>query len=76
MVRCVETGRGVKGSVFVCETPKGDIILKARKIAPYKYDIYSEHPRGEYKTVIYARNRRELRRKIEEWLEHETTNHT
>jgi len=70
MVRCTETGRGPKGSIFVCWTPRGDIVLRAKKIAPYKYDIYSELPPGEYKTVLYAPNRRELRKRIEEWLEH------
>jgi len=67
---CVETGRGTKGSVFVCDTPRGSIVLKALKTRePYKWDIFSEHPIGRYKTIIYARNRRELRKKIEEWLE-------
>ena len=68
MIRCVEIGRGAKGSIFVCATPRGDIVIRARKIAPYKYDIYSELPRGKYKTVMYAINRRVLRKKIEEWL--------
>ena len=67
-VRCIETGRGSKGSVFVCMTPRGDIVLKAKKVAPYKYDILSEYPYGEYKTVLYAPNRSELRKRIEEWL--------
>ena len=67
-VRCIETGRGSKGSVFVCWTPRGDVVLKARKVAPYKYDIFSEYPYGKYKTVLYAPNRSELRKRIEEWL--------
>ena len=71
MVRCITTGTGPKGAVIVCETPEGDVVLKARKIAPYKYDVYSEYPRGEFKTVMYAGNIRLLREKIEEWLEHE-----
>ncbi len=69
LVRCTETGRGPEGSIFVCWTPRGDIVLKAKKTAPFKYDIYSEYPRGKYKTIIYAPNRRELRKRIEEWLE-------
>ena len=69
-VRCIETGRGPEGSVFVCSTPVGDIVLKAKKTAPYKYDIYSEYPRGKYKTVMYASSRSVLRRQIEEWLEY------
>ncbi|RLG50037.1 MAG: hypothetical protein DRN90_00240 [Thermoproteota archaeon] len=69
-VRCTETGRGSKGSVFVCWTPKGDIVLKARKVAPYKYDIVSEYPLGRFKVTMYAPNRRDLRKRIEEWLEH------
>ncbi len=69
MIRCVETGRGAKGSIFVCWTPRGDVVLRAEKTSPYKYDVYSVLPRGEYKTIMYATNRRELRRKIEEWLE-------
>jgi len=69
-IRCIETGRGPKGSIFVCWTPRGDVILKAKKVAPYKYDVFSEVPFGEYKTVMYAPDRRTLRRRIEEWLEH------
>jgi len=68
-IRCVETGRGPEGSVFVCWTPEGDVVLKARKLAPYKYDVFSEFPYMKYKTVMYASRRAELRRKIEEWLE-------
>jgi len=45
-------------------------IRKARKIAPNKYDIYSEYPRGKYKTVMYASSRFILRRQIEDWLEY------
>jgi len=69
IVHCVETGRGPKGSIFVCWTPRGDIVLRAKKIAPHKYDIFSEVPFGEYKTTMYATDRRTLRRRIEEWLE-------
>ena len=69
-VRCIETGRGPKGSTYVCETPEGSIVLKAVKTAPYKYDVYSEYPRGRFKTVIRARRRGEVRRRIEEWLEY------
>ncbi len=69
-IRCVETGRGEKGSVFVCWTPRGDVILRARKLAPYKYGITSEVPLGRYKTIMYAPDRRELRKRIEEWLEY------
>ena len=69
-VRCTETGRGSKGSVFVCWTPRGDVVLKAKKVAPNKYDVFSEYPYGEYKTVMYAPNRRELRKRIEDWLEY------
>lgn len=71
-MRCIEVGRGSKGSIFVCaRTPdEPGIVLRARKIGPYKYDIYSEFPRGKYKTVMYAPNRGELRKRIEEWLEH------
>jgi len=57
---------GVKGSVFVCSTPEGDIILRAIKEAPNKYSIISEKPYGKYKTTMYATTRRELRRRIEE----------
>ena len=38
-IRCVETGRGPEGSVFVCWTPEGDVVLKARKLAPYKLSL-------------------------------------
>ena len=69
VVRCVETGRGSKGSIFVCWTPRGDVILRAKKVAPYKYDVYSELPRGEFKTIMFAPNRSMLRERIEEWLE-------
>ena len=68
-VFCTETGKGPKGSIFVCWTPRGDIVLRARKIAPYKYDVFSEVPFGKYKISMYAPNRRELRKRIEEWLE-------
>jgi len=68
-VRCTETGRGPKGSVFVCWTPQGDVVLKARKTAPRKYEVFSELPYRKYATTMYAPNRRILRRKIEEWLE-------
>jgi len=67
-VRCTEVGRGVKGSIYVCETPAGRIQLRAIRVAPYKYDVYSEIPAGAYKTTMYARNRSVLRRQIEEWL--------
>ena len=68
-IRCIETGRGSKGSIFVCWTPRGDVILRARRTGTYKYEVFSEHPYGKYKTVMYAPNRRELRKRIEEWLE-------
>jgi len=67
-VRCVETGRGPKGSVFVCWTPRGDVVLKAKKVGSYKYDVFSEVPHGEYKATIYASSRSELRRRIEGFL--------
>jgi len=67
-VRCTEVGRGTLGSIYVCETPVGRVQLRAKRIAPYKYDIYSEIPVGKYKTTMYARNRDTLRRYIEEWL--------
>mgnify|MGYP005635524967 CR=1 FL=1 len=70
-VMCIEVGRGPLGSLFVCSTPQGDVILKAKRIGPYKYDVFSESPRGRYKTIMYASTRRELRRKLEEWLRHE-----
>ena len=68
-VFCTETGRGPKGSIFVCWTHKGDIVLRARKIGPNKYDIFSESPPGKYKIIMYASNRRDLRKRIEDWLE-------
>jgi hypothetical protein len=67
-VFCIETGRGPKGSIFVCSTPRGNITIRARKVAPHKYSISSELPPG-YETVMYAPNRRELRKRIENWLE-------
>ena len=69
-VFCVETGRGPKGSIFVCQTPKGDVVLRARKEAPYLYSVRSEVPWGTYKITLRARTRRELREKIEEWMSH------
>jgi len=67
---CTETGRGTRGSIFVCDTPEGDIIFKVKKIDAYKYSVLSEHPLGKYKTLFYASNRGELKRKLEEWLKH------
>ena len=72
-VRCITTGKGEKGAVIVCETPEGDVIVKAVKTAPGKYDVYSEMPSKKYKTVILAPNTRELRKRVEEWIEHETS---
>ena len=69
MARCIVTGRGVKGAMITCETQIGYIAFRALKVGPYRYDVYSEYPRGRFKTVIYARNYTQLRRRIEEWLD-------
>lgn len=71
MVRCVETGRGSKGSVFVCDVEGvGDIIIRALKVAPYKYRLAVENRRHRHllPITILARNRSTLRRRIEEYL--------
>lgn len=71
MIRCVETGRGPKGSIFVCTTPRGDIILRVVKDkAPYLWRISSMLPYLKYRTSMYARTRRHLRTYIGEWLEY------
>lgn len=69
--RCITTGKGEKGAVFVCETSRGDIVIKALKTAPGKYDVYSEVPNKKYKTVILAPNITELRKRVAEWLDYE-----
>jgi len=70
-VRCTETGRGTKGSTFVCDLPNGDqVILKAYSLGGYQYAVFSEQPRMKYSNLMYAKNRRDLARKLEEWLEH------
>ncbi len=71
MARCIVTGKGSKGAVIVCETRIGDVVLKAVKTAPHKYTVHAETPRIHLSTTIYAANERELRRRIEEWIEHE-----
>ena len=68
-VFCTETGRGPKGSIFVCWTSQGDVVLRAKKVGPNKYDVFSEVPYGKYKITMYASDRRDLRRKLEDWLE-------
>ena len=67
-IRCIITGRGPKGAVIVCDTPKGDIVLKAKKVGGQRYDVYSEVPYMKYKTTIYANRPGVLRRNVQEWL--------
>jgi len=67
-VRCVETGAGSKGSVFVCETPVGDVGVRVLKTsAPYLWTVYTEYPFKKY-TTMRALNRNRLRKYIEEWI--------
>lgn len=68
-VRCTETGRGPKGSIFVCSTPEGDVTIRALKEAPYTWRVFSEYPYRKYETIMRVSRRRQLRILIEEWLE-------
>jgi len=74
-VICTEIGRGSKASIYVC-SPEGydgkiDYILTAYKDAPYTYRytyrIVSDKPKGITLT-IKARNRREIRRFLEQYI--------
>jgi len=72
-VRCIETGRGRKGSMFVCYTPQGDIAFRALKQAPHLWSIEVEYPttlKNTLSTHLRAPNQKELRRYIEEWVEY------
>ena len=74
MVRCITTGKGVKGAIIVCESPIGDVGFRCLKIAPYKYSVYSEYPPSRFKTVMYTSGVSDLRAKIQSWLEYELSN--
>jgi len=72
-VRCTETGRGSKGSIFVCDTPVGDFEVRALREAPYKWSLSAMGflRKGDrilryFGTVRCRRNF--LRRNVTEWL--------
>jgi len=70
-VKCTETGRGSKASIYVC-SPYGydgvkDYILTAYKDAPYTYRIVSDKPKG-ISITIKAGNREEVRKFLEQYI--------
>ena len=69
-VRCITTGKGSKGAVFVCSSPSGDVVVHARKVAPYKYRITATLRRKHLETTIYSPTIRTLRRRVEDWVKY------